>query len=75
MEEILSKIIEFVGAYEGSIVVAGGFVLELLLRLKKSEKPASILALVARIMAKVAYLLQRVSDLLSKLVPDKIKED
>ena len=73
--ELLQKLIELLGEHSGTIVIVGGALLELVLRLFKTEKPMSILALASRWAEKLAQLLQKISDLLSKLVPDKVKSE
>jgi hypothetical protein len=75
MEEVVLKIIELLAGYEAAILIVGGFILELVLRIKKTDKPASLLAFLARAFSVSAKLLEKLSDILSKIVADKVKVD
>lgn len=73
MESILDKIPELINQYQSYAVIAGGILLELLLRIKPSKKPLSLLAISARVLSKVAKICESVSSVLDKLVKDKVK--
>ncbi len=72
--EFLDKILELLSQYYGIILAIGVPVLDVVLRLFKTDKPASVLQAVSRGMSKVASVLQKSSEIVDKLIPDRLKE-
>lgn len=72
MEELLAKALELLSSVEGASVSIA-LVLEFLFRVIPSEKPLSILHLVAKGCRGVALVLGKVADVLDKVLPQKLK--
>lgn len=58
---------------DGAIVGGVAVVLELVLRLFKSDKPQSIMYMVARILSAVGALISRAGEFLDKVLPQRTK--
>jgi len=71
--EFLDKILELLSQYYGIILAVGIPVIDVLLRLFKTDKPASVLQMISRGMSKVAAVLQKSSEIVDKLIPDRLK--
>lgn len=69
LEKILALIPSVDAGYVASITVA----LEFILRLIKSEKPLSILYIIAAVIKKLAEILLKISLLLDKVLPQRVK--
>lgn len=70
--EIFEKILEVLGSLEGQGAVLA-IVLEFALRLIPSDKPRSILLVVAKVCEMGASVLGKVASLLNKIIPQKLK--
>ena len=73
--DLADKIMSWVGfiPLDGGVVGGIAIVVELLLRLVKSDRPRSIIHLVSRVMQAIAALIGRAGDLLDKVLPQKLK--
>lgn len=70
----MDKIIEFLkSASTSSILVGVAMMVEMVLRLIKSEKPLSILHLISAAMKKVAEICKMGAELLDKVLPQNTK--
>lgn len=72
MEEIILKVLEVLGSVEGQAAVIA-IVLEFVFRLVPSEKPRSILLVVAKVAGLAGAALTKVSEVLNKVIPQKLK--
>ncbi len=74
-QSLFEKLAAFFDAIpmNGTIIIAITAILEVILRLTKSEKPRSILKFIETLLAILASGLQKLSDLLGKVVPDRLK--
>lgn len=70
-EGLVAKILEFINSGSGAMVIA--VVLEFALRFIKSEKPLSILYVVAGMLKMVGNLFAKLGDFMDKVLPQKIK--
>ena len=70
--EFLDKIIGIIDSIPSSVLVIVGTVLELGLRLIKSDKPKSILWMVYDGIGKVAGVLGKVAELLDRVLPQRL---
>jgi hypothetical protein len=73
MESVLDMIMGFLMSVEGSAATIA-IVLEVVLRLIPSDKPRSIILLVAGVCKKVGDILVKASEILNKVVPQKLKQ-
>jgi len=71
--ELLEQLPALIEQYSNYVVIGGGFVLELLLRGKKTDKPMSIIRVVARGARSIGAILDAVAGVADKLVVDKTK--
>lgn len=70
--EFLDKILAFLSSAEGaSLTIA--VVVEFILRMIKSEKPLSILYLIANVAKKSGEILVKISNLMDKVLPQRLK--
>lgn len=67
---LIQKITGALDAHTNAILIIGGAVMEVVLRLIPSTKFRSILVYVAKLLLALSALMFKLSDLLSKLVPD-----
>lgn len=58
---------------EGAVISGAAVVIELVLRLFKSEKPLSIIYMVAKVMLAVGSLISRAGEFLDKVLPQRTK--
>lgn len=72
MEELIAKVLEVLGSVESQAAVVA-IVLEFALRLIPSEKPRSILLVVAKGAELGSKVLAKVAEVLNKVVPQKLK--
>jgi hypothetical protein len=72
MFEILEKITDFVTSFEGSILTIS-IIVEMAFRFFPSDKPLGILRMIASLMGKTGKLLIKISDLMDKVLPQKMK--
>jgi uncharacterized membrane protein (UPF0136 family) len=73
MEEVLSKIMEIITNPQVIMVVA--VVAEFAMRLVKTEKPMSVIRMVANAMKGVGKVLIAVSEFADKVLPQKLKHE
>jgi hypothetical protein len=72
MEELFAKVMEVLTSVEGaSLTIA--VVLEFIFRLVPSEKPKSIVYLVAEGAKKLGAILTKIGEVLDKVLPQKVK--
>lgn len=71
--EVLDQVLAFLASVSGPALVIIAGVVEFALRFVKSEKPLSILHLVAAGARKVAKILESIANLLDKVLPQKLK--
>lgn len=70
--EFLDKILAFLSSAEGaSLTIA--VVVEFILRMVKSEKPLSILYLIANVTKKSGEILVKIGNLMDKVLPQRLK--
>lgn len=70
--EFLDKILAFLSSAEGaSLTIA--VVVEFILRMIKSEKPLSILYLIANVAKKSGEILVKIGNLIDKVLPQRLK--
>lgn len=70
--EFLDKILAFLSSAEGaSLTIA--VVVEFILRMIKSEKPLSILYLIANVTKKSGEILVKIGNLMDKVLPQRLK--
>ena len=72
--DFLIQIKDFLQGSAMAQVAIIGMVLDFILRLIKTDKPASILLLVAKFAEVIAEILKAFSALVGKVVPDRVKE-
>lgn len=72
MEELFAKALEFLSSIEGS-ALSIALVLEFAFRLIPSEKPKSILLVIAKGAEMLGKFLVKLSDVLNKIIPQKLK--
>jgi len=72
MLELLDKVLAQLELSAGTISLIA-VVVEFALRLVKSEKPLSILHLVARVMMKLGAVVAKVGDMLDKVLPQRLE--
>lgn len=72
MEEIFTKVVEVLGSVEAQAAVVA-VVLEFAFRLIPSEKPRSILLVVAKVCEFAGAALSKVAVVINKVIPQKIK--
>lgn len=59
---------------EGVLIVGAAAILEVILRAIKSEKPLSIMHLVARVIRALSTLFDKIADLMDKVLPQRLKK-
>lgn len=74
MEEIFSKVMEFLSSAEGSSMTIA-LVLDFVFRMVPTKKPLSVLHLVAKGAGMVGSALVKVAELADKVLPQKVKEE
>lgn len=72
MEELFEKVLSFLASIEGASATIA-IVLEFVWRLIPSEKPKSVLHMIAYVAKKLSDVLAKVAELLDKVLPQKIK--
>lgn len=72
MEELFAKALEFLSSVEGSSLSIA-LVLEFAFRLIPSEKPKSILLVIAKGAEMLGKFLVKLSEILNKVIPQKLK--
>lgn len=72
MEEIMMKIMEFLKSIEGSSMTIA-IVLELAFRLIPSQKPLSILYVIASALKKCGEVCIKAGQIMDKVLPQKLK--
>lgn len=72
MEELFTKALELLSSVEGSALTIA-IVVEFVFRMVPSEKPRSILLLVAKACELSGKFLVKLSEVLNKLIPQKLK--
>lgn len=70
--EFLDKVLEFLLSAEGASATIA-VVFEFVLRLVPSQKPLSVLYLVAKIFSKVGEIMSFIGKFLDKILPQKLK--
>jgi hypothetical protein len=72
MEDFFAKVMEFLSSAEGaSLTIA--VVIDFVFRLFPSEKPKSVLHLVSFFARKLSEVLEKLADVLDKVLPQKLK--
>ena len=74
MEGLLGSVGEFLTNYETTLILVLGGIVEVALRLFKSDKIVSIPRLVARFLGLIGGLLERLAGLIDQAVPDRPAE-
>lgn len=72
MEELFAKALEFLSSIEGSSLSIA-LVLEFAFRLIPSEKPRSVLLVIAKGAEMLGKFLVKLSEILNKVIPQKLK--
>lgn len=72
MEELFEKIMAFLSSAEGASATIA-IVLDFVWRLIPSEKPKSVLHMVAFVAKKLSEVLAKVAEFLDKVLPQKLK--
>jgi hypothetical protein len=72
--QFLDKIIELISSFmTGPIFATVAVVLEMFMRLIKTDKPIGFIHMIAGILNKVGSLFSKLAELLDKLLPQKLK--
>ena len=71
MEEIISKLMDILS--NPQVIMIGGFAIEMILRFSKTEKPKSIIRVIAKIARLVGTALIAVADYSDKVLPQRLK--
>lgn len=71
--EFLNSVMEFLVGHEGMVATLA-VVVEFVLRLVPSEKPKSIVYLVAGAIKSVGAILSKIGEMLDKILPQNVKE-
>lgn len=69
----MDQLLAFYQAHQAEVISGGLFVLETVCRLSKTEKPMSMLYIVAKALVKGGLAAQKLGDLLDKVIPQRIK--
>lgn len=72
MVEIIEKISGYISSFEGSVLTLS-IIAEMIFRFFPSQKPLSILRGIASIMGEIGKLLVKLSDVMDKVLPQKLK--
>lgn len=72
MDEIFNKAFEFLASVQGASVTIA-LVLDFAFRMIPSEKPLSVLHIVAKVAKKLGEFLVKFAELADKILPQKIK--
>lgn len=72
MNEIITKALELLSSAEGASVTIA-IVLEVVFRLFPSEKPKSVILLIASVAKGIGEVLIKFSDLVNKVIPQNLK--
>ena len=70
--EVLNSIMSFLVGHEGMVATLA-VVVEFVLRLVPSEKPKSIIYLVAGVIKSVGAILVKIGEMLDRVLPQKLK--
>lgn len=69
----MDQLLAFYQAHQTEVISGGIFALETICRLSKTEKPMSILYVIAKSLVKGGLAAQKLGDLLDKVIPQRIK--
>jgi len=70
---LLDQVIAFVNANLMPMVASAAIVVEIIVRLLKTEQPLSVAWVVQKILAKVAELAGKLAEFLDKILPQRLK--
>ena len=71
--ELLDKILLALGQVDGAMIMTISVILEVVLRLVKSERPMSVLLMIAKALEIVGKITSKIAELLNKVIPQRLK--
>ena len=71
MDQFLSKIVEIIS--NPQIILFAGLAVEFVMRMVKTEKPMSIIRVIASVAKSIGSVLIAISDFVDKVAPQKLK--
>lgn len=71
--DLLDKILLALGQVDGAMIMTISVILEVVLRLVKSEKPMSVLLMIAKALEVVGKIASKIAELLNKVIPQRLK--
>ncbi len=70
---LLQTILDFISNNLMAVATSVAFVLEFLMRIIKTEKPKSILLMIAGFLALVGSIFSKLAEFLNKIIPQNLK--